>query len=156
MNLVTDTSFQSTVSASPRTCRVVRPMGTTHYPHMDARDKKMAIKQAGYRWSWKSGYQPSERIWKWLCWQQTEWEIWRRSWRQISKKITLLYSGRVLDNNTLIKDLDIPKGFVIQAVVTWSLVHCNNDCTKPIASFQPPYQLGLEWLGNFHSWLIGS
>ena len=35
-----------------------------------------------------------------------------------SKKITLLYSGRVLNNSTLIKDLDIPKGFVIQAVVT--------------------------------------
>jgi len=33
-----------------------------------------------------------------------------------SKKITLLYSGRVLNNSTLIKDL--PKGFVIQAVVT--------------------------------------
>ena len=26
--------------------------------------------------------------------------------------------GRVLNNSTLIKDLDIPKGFVIQAVVT--------------------------------------
>ena len=34
------------------------------------------------------------------------------------KRITLLYSGRVLNNSTLIKDLDIPKGFVVQAVVT--------------------------------------
>ena len=33
------------------------------------------------------------------------------------KKITMLFSGRVLNNGTLIKDLNIPKGFVIQAVV---------------------------------------
>lgn len=34
------------------------------------------------------------------------------------KKITMLYSGRVLNDSTLIKDLGIPKGFVIQAIVT--------------------------------------
>ena len=33
------------------------------------------------------------------------------------RKITMLFSGRVLNNGTLIKDLNIPKGFVIQAVV---------------------------------------
>ena len=34
------------------------------------------------------------------------------------KKITMLFSGRVLNDSTLIKDLGIPKGFVIQAIVT--------------------------------------
>ena len=34
------------------------------------------------------------------------------------RRITMLYSGRVLSNSTLLKDLDIPKGFVIQAIVT--------------------------------------
>ena len=34
------------------------------------------------------------------------------------RRITMLYSGRVLNNSTLIKDLEIPKGFVIQAIVT--------------------------------------
>lgn len=33
------------------------------------------------------------------------------------RKLTMLYSGRVLNNGTLLKDLEIPKGFVIQAVV---------------------------------------
>ena len=31
---------------------------------------------------------------------------------------TMLYSGRVLNNSALIKDLEIPKGFVIQAIVS--------------------------------------
>ena len=35
-----------------------------------------------------------------------------------AKKITMLYAGRVLNNSTLIKDLDIPKGFVVQAIVS--------------------------------------
>ena len=35
-----------------------------------------------------------------------------------AKRITMLYSGRVLNNSTLIKDLEIPKGFVIQAIVS--------------------------------------
>ena len=34
------------------------------------------------------------------------------------QKITMLYSGRVLTNNTLIKHINIPRGHVIQAVVT--------------------------------------
>lgn len=34
------------------------------------------------------------------------------------QKITMLYSGRVLRNNTLIKHLNIPKGYVIQAIVS--------------------------------------
>lgn len=34
-----------------------------------------------------------------------------------ASKLTMLYSGRVLSNGTLIKDLEIPKGFVIQAIV---------------------------------------
>lgn len=34
-----------------------------------------------------------------------------------ARKLTMFYSGRVLNNAVLIKDLDIPKGFVIQAVV---------------------------------------
>lgn len=34
------------------------------------------------------------------------------------QKITMLYSGRVLTNNTLIKHLNIPRGHIIQAVVT--------------------------------------
>lgn len=35
----------------------------------------------------------------------------------LSKNITMLYSGRVLSNGTLLKDLDIPKGYIIQAIV---------------------------------------
>lgn len=35
-----------------------------------------------------------------------------------ARKITMLYSGRVLSNGTLLKDLGIPKGFVIQAIVS--------------------------------------
>ena len=35
-----------------------------------------------------------------------------------AKRITMLYSRRVLNNSTLIKDLEIPKGFVIQAIVS--------------------------------------
>lgn len=35
-----------------------------------------------------------------------------------AKKITMLYAGRVLNNSTLIRDLEIPKGYVIQAVVS--------------------------------------
>ena len=34
------------------------------------------------------------------------------------QKITMLYSGRVLSNNTLVTHLKIPRGHVIQAVVT--------------------------------------
>ncbi len=34
-----------------------------------------------------------------------------------ARKLTMFYSGRVLNNAVLIKDLDIPKGFVVQAVV---------------------------------------
>ena len=34
------------------------------------------------------------------------------------KRITMLYSGRVLSNSTSLKSLDIPKGYVIQAIVT--------------------------------------
>lgn len=34
------------------------------------------------------------------------------------RRVTMLYSGRVLNNSTLLKDLDIPKGFVIQAIVS--------------------------------------
>ena len=34
------------------------------------------------------------------------------------KTVTMLYSGRVLGNNVLVKDLAIPKGYVIQAVVS--------------------------------------
>ena len=34
------------------------------------------------------------------------------------QKITMLYSGRVLTSNTLIKHLNIPRGHIIQAVVT--------------------------------------
>lgn len=33
-------------------------------------------------------------------------------------RITMLYYGKVLNNGTLLKDLGIPKGFVIQAIVT--------------------------------------
>ena len=33
------------------------------------------------------------------------------------QRIKMLYSGRVLNASTLIKDLEIPKGFVIQAIV---------------------------------------
>ena len=32
-------------------------------------------------------------------------------------RITLLYSGRVLNDRTYIKHLDVPKGFIIQAIV---------------------------------------
>ncbi len=35
-----------------------------------------------------------------------------------AKRITMLYSGRVLNDSTLIKDLEIPRGYVIQAVVS--------------------------------------
>ena len=35
-----------------------------------------------------------------------------------AKRITMLYYGKVLNNATLLKDLEIPKGFVVQAVVT--------------------------------------
>ncbi len=35
-----------------------------------------------------------------------------------AKRITMLYARRVLNNSTLIKDLDIPKGFVVQAIVS--------------------------------------
>eukprot|EP00731_Ephydatia_muelleri_P020630 Em0013g357a len=34
-----------------------------------------------------------------------------------SKKITMLYAGRVLANNSAVGDLNIPKGYVIQAIV---------------------------------------
>ena len=34
------------------------------------------------------------------------------------KKVKMLYSGRVLGNGILVKDLAIPKGFVVQAVVS--------------------------------------
>lgn len=34
------------------------------------------------------------------------------------KRVTMLYSGRVLGNNVLVKDLAIPKGYVVQAVVS--------------------------------------
>ena len=34
------------------------------------------------------------------------------------QRITMLYSGRVLTNNTLIKHINVPRGHVIQAVVT--------------------------------------
>ena len=49
MNLVIDTSFRSTVSASPQTCRVVQPLGTIIHPHMHARDKKKAREQLGHQ-----------------------------------------------------------------------------------------------------------
>ena len=34
------------------------------------------------------------------------------------QKVTMLYSGRVLSNNTLLKHLNIPRGHVIQAIVS--------------------------------------
>lgn len=34
------------------------------------------------------------------------------------QKVTMLYSGRVLHNNTLLKHLNVPRGHVVQAVVT--------------------------------------
>lgn len=34
------------------------------------------------------------------------------------KKVTMLYSGRVLGNNVLVKNLAIPKGYVVQAVLS--------------------------------------
>lgn len=34
------------------------------------------------------------------------------------QKVTMLYSGRVLNNNTLLKHLNIPRGHVVQAIVT--------------------------------------
>ena len=34
------------------------------------------------------------------------------------QKVKMLYSGRVLSNSTLIKHLNIPKGHVVQAIVT--------------------------------------
>ena len=36
----------------------------------------------------------------------------------LQQKITMLYSGRVLSNSTLIKQLNVPKGHVIQAIVS--------------------------------------
>ena len=33
-------------------------------------------------------------------------------------KVTMLFSGRVITDNTLVKDLNVPKGFVIQAIVS--------------------------------------
>lgn len=35
-----------------------------------------------------------------------------------ASRITMLYSGRVLSDRTYIKNLDVPKGFIIQAIVT--------------------------------------
>ena len=32
-------------------------------------------------------------------------------------KVTMLFSGRVITDKTLVKDLNVPKGFVIQAIV---------------------------------------
>lgn len=34
------------------------------------------------------------------------------------KKVTMLYSGRVLGNGQLVRDLAIPKGYIVQAVVS--------------------------------------
>jgi hypothetical protein len=34
------------------------------------------------------------------------------------KKVTMLYSGRVLGNGLLVRDLGIPKGYIVQAVVS--------------------------------------
>lgn len=34
------------------------------------------------------------------------------------KRVTMLYSGRVLGNGVVLKDLAIPKGYVVQAVVS--------------------------------------
>lgn len=34
------------------------------------------------------------------------------------KRVTMLYSGRVLGNNVVVKDLAIPKGYVVQAVIS--------------------------------------
>lgn len=34
------------------------------------------------------------------------------------QKITMLYSGKVLDNGLNVGDLSIPKGYVIQAIVS--------------------------------------
>ena len=34
------------------------------------------------------------------------------------QRITMLYSGRVLRNNTVLKRLNVPKGYVIQAIVS--------------------------------------
>ena len=33
-------------------------------------------------------------------------------------RVTLLFSGRVVSDKTLVRDLNIPKGFVIQAIVS--------------------------------------
>ena len=33
-------------------------------------------------------------------------------------KVTMLFSGRVVSDRTLVRDLNIPKGFVIQAIVS--------------------------------------
>lgn len=35
-----------------------------------------------------------------------------------SKKVTMLYSGRVLGNGLAVRDLAIPKGYVVQAVLS--------------------------------------
>ena len=34
------------------------------------------------------------------------------------KRLTMLYSGRVLGNGLLVRDLAIPKGYIVQAVVS--------------------------------------
>ena len=34
------------------------------------------------------------------------------------ERVTMLFSGRVVSDKTLVKDLNIPKGFVIQAIVS--------------------------------------
>ena len=34
------------------------------------------------------------------------------------QKVTMLYSGRVLSNSTLLKHLNIPRGHVVQAIVS--------------------------------------
>ena len=34
------------------------------------------------------------------------------------KRVTMLYSGRVLGNGVVVKDLAIPKGYVVQAVIS--------------------------------------
>ena len=34
------------------------------------------------------------------------------------RRVTMLYLGRVLNNSTLLKQLNIPRGYIIQAIVT--------------------------------------
>lgn len=43
-----------------------------------------------------------------------------------SKRVTMLYSGRVLGNGLLVRDLAIPKGYIVQAVVSWGFVHTSS------------------------------